>query len=131
MTCTPSVLVAHPDRTLDARACSTIAGVRELLLRGSGRRAANRRAACFCLQAAASSKVLRRVGAPWHASPQGSCGSLAQSSCSPGLCRPSAADLRTSFKTEGPSGIGKTLVAFKIFEELAWVDGTDYSLISC
>ena len=32
---------------------------------------------------------------------------------------------------EGPSGIGKTCVAFKIFEELGWLDGTEYALISC
>lgn len=32
---------------------------------------------------------------------------------------------------EGPSGIGKTCVAYKIFEELGWVDGEHYSYVSC
>ena len=31
---------------------------------------------------------------------------------------------------EGPSGIGKTCVAFKVFEELAWKDGKDFSYVS-
>lgn len=32
---------------------------------------------------------------------------------------------------EGPSGVGKTCVAFKAFEELNWMQGTDYSYVSC
>ena len=32
---------------------------------------------------------------------------------------------------EGPSGIGKTCVAFKVFEELGWTHGTDFSYVSC
>ena len=32
---------------------------------------------------------------------------------------------------EGPSGIGKTCVAFKVFEELRWEGGTDFLYISC
>jgi hypothetical protein len=32
---------------------------------------------------------------------------------------------------EGPSGVGKTCVAFKAFEELNWTQGTDYSYVSC
>jgi hypothetical protein len=31
---------------------------------------------------------------------------------------------------EGPSGIGKSCIVFKIFEELGWVDGTDYRYTS-
>lgn len=32
---------------------------------------------------------------------------------------------------EGPSGIGKTCVVFKVFEELAWDKGTDFGYVSC
>lgn len=32
---------------------------------------------------------------------------------------------------EGPSGIGKTCVAFKVFEELGWKDGEDFYYVSC
>lgn len=32
---------------------------------------------------------------------------------------------------EGPSGIGKTCVAFKVFEELGWAQGTNFSYVSC
>ena len=32
---------------------------------------------------------------------------------------------------EGPSGVGKTCVAFKAFEELGWSQRKDYSYISC
>lgn len=32
---------------------------------------------------------------------------------------------------EGPSGIGKTCVVFKVFEELGWQKDTDYKYISC
>lgn len=32
---------------------------------------------------------------------------------------------------EGPSGIGKTCVAFKVFEELGWEKGNEFSYVSC
>ncbi|SMP83311.1 hypothetical protein SAMN06295888_1851 [Desulfonatronum zhilinae] len=32
---------------------------------------------------------------------------------------------------EGPSGVGKTCVAFKAFEELNWAQGKDYAYVSC
>ena len=32
---------------------------------------------------------------------------------------------------EGPSGIGKTCVAFKVFEELGWSTGKDFIYLSC
>jgi hypothetical protein len=32
---------------------------------------------------------------------------------------------------EGPSGIGKTCVAFKVFEELGWISGSDFNYVSC
>src|ERR1700733_4224356 len=32
---------------------------------------------------------------------------------------------------EGPSGIGKTCVAFKVFEELAWAKDDKFSYVSC
>ena len=32
---------------------------------------------------------------------------------------------------EGPSGIGKTCVAFKVFEELGWEKDKDFSYVSC
>lgn len=32
---------------------------------------------------------------------------------------------------EGPSGIGKTCVAFKVFEDLGLVQGTDFDYVSC
>jgi hypothetical protein len=32
---------------------------------------------------------------------------------------------------EGPSGIGKTCVAFKVFEELGWGKDEKYSYVSC
>ncbi len=32
---------------------------------------------------------------------------------------------------EGPSGIGKTCVVFKVFEELGWSKGKDYAYITC
>jgi hypothetical protein len=32
---------------------------------------------------------------------------------------------------EGPSGIGKTCVAFKVFEELGWTKDTNFSYVSC
>ena len=32
---------------------------------------------------------------------------------------------------EGPSGIGKTCVVYKVFEELQWSQGSDYSYVSC
>ena len=32
---------------------------------------------------------------------------------------------------EGPSGVGKTCVAFKAFEELNWAKDTDYAYVSC
>lgn len=32
---------------------------------------------------------------------------------------------------EGPSGIGKTCVAFKVFEELDWAKDVNYSYVSC
>jgi hypothetical protein len=32
---------------------------------------------------------------------------------------------------EGPSGIGKTCIVFKVFEELGWADGTAFIYLSC
>jgi hypothetical protein len=32
---------------------------------------------------------------------------------------------------EGPSGIGKTCVVYKVFEDLKWVDGSQYKYITC
>ncbi|MEA2232391.1 MAG: hypothetical protein QOD83_2207 [Solirubrobacteraceae bacterium] len=32
---------------------------------------------------------------------------------------------------EGPSGIGKTCVVYKVFEELEWTLGTEYAYVSC
>lgn len=32
---------------------------------------------------------------------------------------------------EGPSGTGKTCVAYKVFEELVWAQGTHYEYVSC
>ena len=32
---------------------------------------------------------------------------------------------------EGPSGIGKTCVAYKIFEELGWTEGVEHAYVSC
>lgn len=32
---------------------------------------------------------------------------------------------------EGPSGIGKTCVVFKVFEELHWIEGNDFTYIGC
>ena len=32
---------------------------------------------------------------------------------------------------EGPSGIGKTCVAFKVFEELGWTQDAEFSYVSC
>jgi Cdc6-like AAA superfamily ATPase len=32
---------------------------------------------------------------------------------------------------EGPSGIGKTCVAFKVFEELGWAKDDKFSYVSC
>lgn len=32
---------------------------------------------------------------------------------------------------EGPSGIGKTCVVYKVFEELSWTRGDDYGYVSC
>lgn len=32
---------------------------------------------------------------------------------------------------EGPSGVGKTCVIFKVFEELEWKDGSDFKYVSC
>jgi hypothetical protein len=32
---------------------------------------------------------------------------------------------------EGPSGIGKTCVAFKVFEELGWAKDDRFSYVSC
>lgn len=32
---------------------------------------------------------------------------------------------------EGPSGIGKTCVAFKVFEEIGWVPGKNFRYVSC
>jgi hypothetical protein len=32
---------------------------------------------------------------------------------------------------EGPSGTGKTCVAYKVFEELGWGDGREYRYVSC
>ena len=32
---------------------------------------------------------------------------------------------------EGPSGIGKTCVAYKVFEEIGWSQGQNFQYISC
>jgi hypothetical protein len=32
---------------------------------------------------------------------------------------------------EGPSGTGKTCVVYKVFEELGWIEGTNYQYVSC
>lgn len=32
---------------------------------------------------------------------------------------------------EGPSGIGKTCVVFKVFEDLGWTEGTEFIYVSC
>jgi len=32
---------------------------------------------------------------------------------------------------EGPSGIGKTCIAFKVFEEIDWSQGTNFKYVSC
>jgi Cdc6-like AAA superfamily ATPase len=32
---------------------------------------------------------------------------------------------------EGPSGIGKTCVVFKVFEELHWNQGRDFTYVGC
>jgi hypothetical protein len=32
---------------------------------------------------------------------------------------------------EGPSGTGKTCVVYKVFEELAWEDGSQFRYLSC
>lgn len=32
---------------------------------------------------------------------------------------------------EGPSGVGKTCVVFKVFEELGWMKGRDFQYVSC
>ncbi len=44
------------------------------------------------------------------------------------------ADIQQSGKhllIEGPSGTGKTCIAFKVFEEIGWSRGRDYEYISC
>jgi hypothetical protein len=44
------------------------------------------------------------------------------------------ADISQSGKhllVEGPSGIGKTCVVFKVFEELSWAKSTHFSYVSC
>jgi ATPase family protein associated with various cellular activities (AAA) len=32
---------------------------------------------------------------------------------------------------EGPSGVGKTCIMFKVFEEMSWTQGTQFQYVSC